>query len=49
MMIPALAHSSTPGRRVGDGVSRLPDGTRPVIEVTRTVIVPSPASGWCTK
>ena len=54
MMIPALAHGSTPGR-VSNGplddwlAGGVEGGSRPVIEVSRTVIVPFPVSGWRTK
>ncbi len=49
MMIPALAHGSRPAVIDGDGWSRSPAGTSPVIEATRTVIVPLEPNGWCTK
>ena len=54
MMIPALAHGSRPGRvSVGppgpDGMLLFAGGSRPVSEVTRTVMLPFPASGWRTK
>ncbi len=47
MMIPALAHGTRPGRVPVPGP--FPDGIRPVSEVTRTVMLPLPASGWRTK
>jgi len=46
MMIPALAHGTSPGRMPGPWVSV---GTWPVREVTRVVMLPFPVSGWCTK
>jgi ABC-type microcin C transport system permease subunit YejB len=47
MMIPALAHGTRPGFVAVPGP--FPAGIRPVSEVTRTVTLPLPASGWRTK
>jgi len=53
MMIPALAHGCTPGviPAVGFWSEANPPWVeyRPVSDVTRTVMLPSPASGWRTK
>ena len=46
MMIPALAHGTRPARIAAPGTGT---GIWPVREVTRTVMLPFPASGWCTK
>ena len=49
MMIPALAHGTRPGR-VGVAPNTCPaGGSRLVSDVTRTVMLPSPASGCRTK
>jgi hypothetical protein len=56
-MIPALDHGSSPGRMfavLGPVPARArgpedPFGNRPVSEVTRTVMLPFPSSGWRTK
>ena len=47
MMIPALAHGTRPG--CVPVPAPFPDGIWPVSEVTRTVMLPLPASGWRTK
>ncbi len=55
MISPALAHGTRPGRvSIGAfgplGTSAgLTGGSMPVSEVTRTVMLPFPASGWRTK
>ena len=46
MMIPALAHGTRPARIPPLLVSRW---ICPVSDVTRTVMLPLPPSGWCTK
>ncbi len=46
MMIPALAHGTRPARIAAPWVST---GISPVREVTRTVMLPFPESGWCAK
>ena len=45
MMIPALDHGSRPPGAVWFGPMRV----WPVSDVTCTVIVPLPATGWCAK
>ena len=54
MMSPALAHGTRPGRvstgaAGSDGALAFAGGSRPVSEVTWTVMLPFPASGWRTK
>ena len=49
MMIPAFAQGTRPGRvsvACGPGLA---GGSKPVSDVTRTVMLPFPASGWRTK
>ncbi len=52
MMSPALAHGTRPGRvSLGPGPAGMAfaGGSRPVSEVTWTVMLPFPVSGWRTK
>ncbi len=41
---PALAHAAIPGRLASG-----PSKSEPVSDATRTVTLPFPVSGWCTK
>ena len=52
MMSPALAHGTRPGRVSAGPFGRalgFAGGSRPVSEVTWTVMLPFPVSGWRTK
>ena len=49
MMIPALDHGSRPGASWGAPLLGWPTATWPVSDVTCTVIVPFPVTGWCAK
>ena len=52
MMIPALAQGTRPLRVCGPPLPPPPpekSGIWPVSDVTRTVMVPLPSSGWCAK
>ena len=58
MMIPALDQGCRPwlgragpgpGEPPGPAAAPPPPPYRPVNEVTRAVMLPLPASGWCTK
>ena len=54
MITPDLAQGTRPGRVSGDafglsGTLPFAGGIRPVSEVTRTVMLPFPVSGWRTK
>ena len=54
MITPDLAQGTRPGRVSGDafglsGTSPFAGGIRPVSEVTRTVMLPFPVSGWRRK
>ena len=49
MMIPALDHGCRPGAIWGTALPAGATSTWPVSDVTCTVIVPFPVTGWCAK